>query len=187
MTTIRAFVGIPLPEDYQKQLERMAQWRGRLSSRTSWTRPGNWHVTLRFLGDVAEDHVPQVRHALSGVRFDAFEFRAGGCGTFPPKGTPRVVWVGVAQGGEELAGLARAVEEALTPVGFTPEARGFSPHLTVCRVKDAGRDPWSDMLSEFGKMEWPTVTVDRFVLWRSRLTPGGPRYAALSEYRATSV
>lgn len=187
MATVRAFIGVPLPEEYQQRLEALAVWRERLSSRTSWTRPGNWHVTLKFLGDVNESLLPNLEAALRSVPVPSFSFRAGGGGVFPPSGRPRVVWVGVKDGRDELEQLAADIESAVVPLGFTPEDRPFRPHLTVCRVRKAERDDWSALLGELEAQSWPEVPVEGFVLWKSRLRPQGPEYVRLSEYGATSV
>jgi 2'-5' RNA ligase len=188
MATMRLFTGVALPEAYAQGLGRLAgRWRARLGSRTSWTRPENWHVTLKFLGDVDEGALDEVRAALGRVAFGAFTLRAGGAGFFPPRGEPRVVWVGVDEGGRELGGLAEGVERALAPLGFAPEARAYRPHLTVARVRRAASDPWSELARELGQEKWPAFEVRAFTLWNSVLGASGPTHHRLADFGATSM
>lgn len=182
----RCFIGLPLPEAWQQGLGRVTRaLSGRLASRVSWTRPGNWHLTLKFLGDVAPARVPDIADALARVPFSALDVRLGAAGFFPARGTPRVVWAGLASGAEEAARLASGVEEALAPLGFAPEERAFAAHLTLGRVKaPAAGDDWGSVARELAGEKWPVARVERLVLWRSVLGPGGPRYAALREFSA---
>ena len=184
---IRAFAGVPLDAAYQERAgELRSRWQGRFASRMSWTKPGNWHLTLKFLGHVQDDKVDAVKQALSAVRFKPFTFQGGGCGFFPPKGRPRVFWLGLRQGAEECRSLAAQLEQALAPLGFEPERRPFSPHLTLARIKETlpGPNPWDKAMADVDAKPWPEVVQDRFVLWRSDLKPTGPVYTPLQEYRA---
>jgi 2'-5' RNA ligase len=182
----RCFVGLPLPEPWRLALARVTRaLSGRLASRVGWTRPENWHLTLKFLGDVEPGRIPDVAAALGRVAFAPFELALGAAGFFPPRGAPRVVWAGLAAGGPEAARLAAGVEAALAPLGFAPEARPFAAHLTLGRVKDAacGED-WSCVAEALGKEIWGPARAERMVLWRSVLGPAGPKYAALREFAA---
>jgi 2'-5' RNA ligase len=182
---IRAFIGLPLPGVYQ---ERLKQARGRLEpglrSKLSWTRPGNWHVTLKFLGDIGDDRVEPISRALAGVAWDGFAVRGGGGGFFPGPDRPKVVWVGLALGADQCRDLAGRIERALEPLGLEPERRPFSPHLTVARVKRGERDPWPEALSALAAMDWPEFRAERFTLWKSELSSQGPTYTALAEFPA---
>jgi 2'-5' RNA ligase len=182
----RCFIGLSLPEDWRRNLAGVTRaLTGRLASRVAWTRPENWHLTLKFLGDVAPGRIPDVEDALSRVDFEAFELRLGQAGFFPPRGAPRVVWAGLASGGPEAARLAASVEAALGPLGFAPEARPFAAHLTLGRVKDAARgDDWTCVAEELERGDFGPARARRMVLWRSVLGPGGPKYAALREFAA---
>jgi len=186
MPKIRTFIALGLPREYQDGLAELTRsQKPRLRSKLSWTRPGNWHLTLKFLGDVEEKQVGAIKRFLSGVQFKAFTLRAGGAGSFPPGRTPRVLWVGVKQGREACKGLAKAVEKALVPLGFAKERRGFSPHLTLARVRQAASDPWEEILKHISAVSWPAFTVDRFTLHQSVLRPQGPTYTALAEFQAS--
>ncbi|MDY6851205.1 MAG: RNA 2',3'-cyclic phosphodiesterase [Thermodesulfobacteriota bacterium] len=186
MPKIRAFIALSLPQEYQDGLAELTQSQKRkLRSKLSWTRPGNWHLTLKFLGDVEEKQVGAIKRFLSGVRFKAFTLQAGGADSFPPGRTPRVLWVRIRQGREECEGLAKAVEKALVPMGFKRERRGFSPHLTLARVRQAASDPWDEILKDISALSWPAFTVDSFALHQSVLRPQGPTYTALADFQAS--
>jgi len=183
MSKIRAFIAISLPREYQDGLAEIREsQKRRLRSKLSWTRPGNWHLTLKFLGDVEEKQVGAIKRFLSNVNFKAFTLQAGGAGFFPPGKNPRVLWVGVEQGKEACTDLAKAVEKALLELGFAKERRGFSPHLTLARVRQAAYDPWEEILKDISAVSWPAFTVDRFVFQQSVLGPQGPAYTALAEF-----
>ena len=187
---IRSFVGAPLPAAYQDLLEKIAGARGRsLRSKLAWTRKGSWHLTLKFLGERPQSEVDEIRRALAGVDFAPFDVKAGGVGFFPPlarqgKRGPRVLWVGLSKGREETIALAGKIERVLAPLGIEPEARPFSPHLTLARVKRAESDDWAGLAGELERIEFPGFRLDRFVLWRSTLTPRGPVYSKLAEFPA---
>ncbi|MDQ7834938.1 MAG: RNA 2',3'-cyclic phosphodiesterase [Humidesulfovibrio sp.] len=186
MAGVRCFVGLPLPKDAQAGLERVVlRLSGQLASRISWTRPGNWHLTLKFLGDVAEERLPGLIQALGGVAFAPLPLAVGRAGFFPSagRGGPKGLWAELRLGGPECARLAAAVERALEPLGFAPEKRPFAPHLTLGRVKDAAPgDDWTLVDRALAAESWPVGEVDRFVLWRSALGPGGPQYFRLAEF-----
>lgn len=193
MDGCRAFVGLPLPESYQQALatlrQRLGPWlpgRG-----VSWTRPGNWHVTLRFLGDVSwtgPGGVDAVKAALAGLAFAPFDLSGAGGGFFPDERRPRVAWIGLDQGRAACAALAAAVGACLQPVGFAPEDRPFSPHLTVARFREPPRGAAvASLLRELDRLRLPVVPVRECTLWRSRLGPAGPVYEALATVPAAAV
>jgi len=179
----RCFVGIPLPESYQEGLERtVEQWRTELASKINWTRRGNWHLTLYFLGEVDDGSLSVIRNALAGVKRSRFTLQAGGGGFFPPGKPPRVIWVGLRQGGEASSALAGDIEGALTRVGCPERDKPFTAHLTLGRVKKGARDDWKALQRFLQAAVWPEIEVDFFVLWQSSLTPSGPVYKEVERY-----
>lgn len=187
MATLRTFIAAPLPESYQEGMAAIAKrWKPELASKMSWTKPGNWHMTLKFLGDTPEDRLPGIKEALGEVDFEPFAFKAGAGGFFPPlagrRPNPRVLWVGCKEGWKESAALAAAIDKAVEPLGYKPERRPFSPHLTLARIKRAANDPWDNVVEDLGETEWPELTVDRFELIKSELSPQGPTYTTLAVF-----
>lgn len=166
--------------------------------------PENFHVTLKFLGGVDAAQVPiltdVLRAATAGYR--AFDLEIGGLGAFPSVTRPRVLWAGVIEGGHPLGALAAGVEHMLAGFGFEPEARGFSPHITLGRVRESTRAPFIGVprtagplprdalrgatsalaaaLTGAARRRFGRVSIDRVTLMRSDLSPRGARYTELA-------
>lgn len=196
MELARLFVGLPLPESYQRGLDQLVQsLKPVVPASCSWTKPGNWHITLAFLGDIPLSRAPEIDAALSAVSWGTFDFKAGGGGFFPSSARPRVMWVGAAGGEGCCRELASAVASALDWLGFKLDGRPYHAHLTVARIRETrpGAD-WKKVSDMLESTQWPAVKMDHFVLWRSYLGgdggrsgsagPPGPRYVPLGEYGA---
>ncbi len=192
METVRAFVAVPLPESHQQKLARLRRELSSLApSRLRWTKPGAWHLTLKFLGDVPAEGpggVDELVRALRTIVFFPFPFKAAGGGFFPNASRPRVVWVGVGRGDAACRRLAAAVEETLAPLGCAPQKRPFAPHLTVARTRGSGgRNGAAGLLDVQKRLQaedWPEWEVDRVVLFKSDLRPSGAEHTPLGEVSA---
>lgn len=176
---MRLFVAINLDPSLKTPL---AEIQGKLKATeapVSWVKPEQLHLTLKFLGEVAEAALPLLQDALGRCLAEvaAFSLALSGLGTFPPKGTPRVIWVGVSEGGPEVGELNARIEEALHPLGFPREDRPFHPHLTLGRVKGTRHlQPLLERLRSLEVKELGRMRV-RFVdLMRSDLHPHGAIY-----------
>ena len=116
---LRLFVAIPMPEAVRNEMLRVQQEMQRLVSREAvrWTKPEQFHLTLRFLGDVPVEHVAALQEAVNAVcrSHPALRLRAQGVGFFPNARSPRVIWVGVNDGEERLADLQKKIEDAVRP------------------------------------------------------------------------
>lgn len=180
---MRLFVAINLPE-----AERVRLYDATASLRDSrlpvrWVSLDALHLTLEFLGEVAASGVSMIPSALeqAASAHPQFDLAIGGLGAFPSERNPRVVWIGI-RPVPELLSLQRGVEAALAPLGFEPEARAFSPHLTIGRAR---RDARSRDFESFGRdvetvRYGATVTVRSVDLMRSHLGAGGPRYERIA-------
>ncbi|MCX7855894.1 MAG: RNA 2',3'-cyclic phosphodiesterase [Anaerolineae bacterium] len=188
---IRAFIAIPLPEPLWRQLAQTQQMLEKQMPAGSvrWVKPEGIHLTLKFLGDTPEEKIPAIRAALSAVAREALPcaFTVGDLGCFPNLRRPRVVWVGVQETHGHLAALQAAVERAMAALGYPPEGRGFSPHLTLGRVKDSvssrdvariGEVVASSAVGTLGE-----VRAESFALIQSILQPTGAQYIPLAEFR----
>ncbi|MBV9110135.1 MAG: RNA 2',3'-cyclic phosphodiesterase, partial [Gemmatimonadetes bacterium] len=136
--------------------------------------PANWHLTLRFLGDTDEDRHRALADGLRRIRpKPAFAVSLAGLGAFPRPARATVLWIGVGDGVAELRALAADVEAAAVAAGFAPEPKPYSPHLTLSRV-----NPPADLRRAIdgAKPFGGRMTVDSFVLFRSQLGGGPPRY-----------
>ncbi len=191
METIRAFIAIPLPGSL---LERLAALQRKLERQipdrsVRWVRAEGIHLTLKFLGDTPTEKLPDIEQALAAVarHVPTSSFTVGELGCFPNPRRPRVVWVGVQEPTGRLAALQGAVEEVMTPLGYPPEGRGFTPHLTLGRVhRKASRSDVAQVGEAVVNTTVGTlaeVSVERFALIRSLLKPTGAEYTELAEFR----
>jgi 2'-5' RNA ligase len=127
----RLFVALDLPAPVKRSLEPLAKGLGDIR----WSTPDQQHLTLRFIGDVGNGAVHDVVEALATVPAAPFELTLKGLGHFPPRGEPRVLWVGVEKSAG-LASLKRRIDRALRDAGLPPESRKFAPHITIARIRD---------------------------------------------------
>jgi 2'-5' RNA ligase len=190
METIRAFIAIPLPHQLLDRLSILQrQLESQIPSRSvRWVRAEGIHLTLKFLGDTPTERLPDIKRALTAVARYALActFTVGELGCFPNPRRPRVVWVGVQEPTGRLAALQDAIEEVMAPLGYPPEGRGFTPHLTLGRVRQGARR--SDV-ARVGEVVTGTtgeplaeVSADHFALIRSVLKPTGAEYTTLEEF-----
>lgn len=185
MTGIRCFVAVELDDPARRELARVEDLLRRSGADVKWVDPGSLHLTLKFLGNVPPPAVTGVAAALANAARGQgpFAFSLAGVGAFPSLSRPRVVWVGVTEGRERLASLAASVEEALAPLGFAPEARGFSPHLTLGRSRsERGLAELRRAMEDAKGFVGPSVAVERMVLFSSDLRPSGPVYRPLGTF-----
>ncbi len=183
---VRCFVAIELPAEARQCIGGLVA--GLREAEVRGLRPVNpeaVHLTLKFLGDVPASQVDAVAAALEGAAAAAhpFELALRGLGGFPDLRRPRVLWVGVGGDLEALQRLYEALEAALAPLGFPPEGRAFTPHLTLARLRD-GTSPQerARAASQLTSLEWEEgamVPVGGVSLMRSTLRPGGAVYSRL--------
>jgi 2'-5' RNA ligase len=142
----------------------------------------NIHITLRFLGDVGEGQLEGLKHLVKGLELRPFPVEFRGVGAFPNLRRPRVVWARLAAGADGLAEIFRRLEDSIVDLGFRREARGFSPHVTLARVR-SGRNREALIEEILGRSEEPLgeMVVERVRLKKSVLTPRGPIYSKLAE------
>lgn len=184
---LRLFVAVDLPHDVREALDRLqSDLRRRDLSSLRWVRPEGIHLTLKFLGDTPAQRVPVIEEAVAGaVRGAPFRLALGQPGTFGSGRGPRVLWVDLAADVGRLRELQAAVERALAEAGFPPEERGFSPHLTLARVRQPPAPGTADRVSRALEAVSPPraeFEVEEVVLMRSRLQPSGAVYERLAGF-----
>ncbi len=191
---IRAFIAVDLPEHVRAALgEAQARLkRAHLGVKVSWVKTGNVHLTLQFLGHVEESAIEKISGALEPVarQHEPFELVVRGAGGFPNERRPRVLWVDCDDAGGKLKALAAAVQKATQPLGFEPEHREFSAHLTLGRIKPAPMKsgfPRPDValtkaLDSIKDSAFGTMRVEAIHLMRSQLHPEGSIYRKLSSH-----
>ncbi len=173
-------MAVSISEEARQQLALLLDRLGREPGLTvRWVRPELAHLTLAFLGEVSPEFIETAKVELSRVarQHRAFTMRLKALGAFPSRSRARVVWVGTDKGRSEVCALQKDVVAALSSIGYLPERRPFSPHLTVGRLRVPG-DVSRAAAIEF---ESAPFVVDRVALYRSVLGPGGPTYHELSQ------
>jgi RNA 2',3'-cyclic 3'-phosphodiesterase len=149
-----------------------------------WVSPGNLHITLWFIGEVAEPRALELAERLREP-FDMAPFQLGlrGCGAFPSSGAPRVLWIATTEGTDAMRTLYHRLEGRLVPLGFEAERRPYSPHLTIARVKEPGRGSARAIRDALARPGFDTgcgvSAVASVTLFRSRLSPHGAVYEPL--------
>ena len=181
----RLFVAVDLAETQRAQLAALIDEATRVTpiSGARWATGAQLHVTVRFLGSVAEDGVAQVRAALAQVRADSFALALAGVGAFPepPARKPaRVLWVGL-QPVQPLRALKAAVDAVLGPDAESAE-RGYTPHVTLARAPGMAPSERDAFLARHAALASAPAAVARFCLYESKTLPTGAVYQVIEAY-----
>jgi 2'-5' RNA ligase len=184
---IRAFIAIEIPEEIREAVEaaQARLKRAKLGVKVSWTKVENVHLTLQFLGYVEEGIVPKISASLDTIAQSraAFDLNISSVGAFPSLTRPRVLWVGCDDTRAELQATAVAVHEAMKTLGFEPEQREFSAHLTLGRVRQPRPDAaLTRALDSIKEKSFGLMRVQMVHLFQSQLHPQGSIYTKLSSH-----
>ncbi|HTP25100.1 MAG TPA: RNA 2',3'-cyclic phosphodiesterase [Anaeromyxobacteraceae bacterium] len=184
---LRLFVALEPPDLVRRRLAAiqadLKRAAGRALAEIRWIPPENVHLTLQFLGAVLDDRLEDVKTAVAGAALAAvpFHLEVGGAGGFPSARRARVLWAAVGGDVAPLRELVSALGSRLAPIGFSPEERPFSPHLTLGRARDSRGVPGlAAHLAQIGEAPGVSWRATEVVLFQSHLGPGGARYEALA-------
>ncbi len=186
MSSLRTFIAVDIAAPIQKIIQQKTDTL-RTSLGTAlvrWVNADNIHLTLKFLGDIAPAQVDDLKQLLrtEADQVRAFDLQIGGCGSFPNWKRPRVLFIGL-QAPAELEALYRGIESACTRLGYESETRGFSPHLTIGRVREGLSTADLQKIRqtvEGSKVDsLGTARVDSVHLYKSDLRPTGSVYTRL--------
>ena len=178
---MRLFVAIEISSEIR---ERLAEFVSRTQPRLAnarWVRMEGLHITLKFLGNVADQRLGAIEQALRRVEAAHFDLYLKAIGIFPNQRSPRVLWVGI-QSGTELAALASAVDTAMASLGFEQEKRAFTPHVTLARFKEGSRTQNVSAAMPESNPSFGTMTATQFHLYESKLSPKGASYTKLASF-----
>ena len=189
MEQIRSFIAIELPDELKLELTQL-EARLKLGKQpwVKWVDPYSIHLTLKFLGSIATDRIGEITRAMEAAArgIPPFHLEVKGLGVFPNLRRVQVAWVGIGGEVDKLSQLQQRIESNLVPLGFAPESRPFTPHLTLARVRDQAS---LDERQKFGQLivstrfEAGTIEVDAVNLMRSQLTREGAIYSRISSVR----
>lgn len=182
MARIRTFIAVELNDAIRSQAVALQDDLARTGTEVKWTERENLHVTLVFLGEVPDKEVPQVcRIASDSVAgMTPFRMAVENAGCFPNPRRPRVLWIGVGQGTQELVQIHDALETPLLDLGYRREDRRYAPHITLGRVKsDRPTEELTKALAQHAAWKGGEMTVQEIHVMGSELTPTGPLYTVL--------
>jgi 2'-5' RNA ligase len=166
----RLFVAIDLPESTRDLLAGLdPHIRG-----VRWTDLAQMHLTLGFYGEVPEETDLALREKLSAIEFGAFFLPIVGVGTFPAKGAPKIIWIGVGKAHPHLFQIHKRVQEGALTAGLEPELRPWHPHITLARCRDVSAQSLRAFLHSNADLDTGMIRVEAFHLYSSKLIPAGP-------------
>lgn len=178
---MRLFVAVEISGEARAAAARVAGQLQRELGRTlvaRWVEAENLHLTVRFIGHVADEQAPAVLDALRPpLPLPPFDLVLGSPGAFPRSGPPRVIWIGLAEGLEPLAAMHHELNRRLAPLGLPPEDRPFSAHLTLARVKEGSGATRRAIAAATAEPVRSHVT--HATVFQSLLSPRGARYEAM--------
>jgi 2'-5' RNA ligase len=174
----RLFIAVDLPETVKNSIRAIC---GGLPD-ARWVDVQQLHLTLRFIGEVSSELFNEIKASLREVSETSFTLTLKGVGCFPPKRSPRVLWVGI-ENNQTLISLAEKVEGTLVEInGLEPEHRKFSPHITIARFRESTPARISDYLARHSSFQTESFPVDAFHLYSSTLTRAGAEHKREASY-----
>ncbi len=182
--SIRSFIAFDIEsETVKKKLASVQNLLAQTGADLKLVETQNIHITVRFLGDITPATAEKVFTEMQQVQFTPFKVQIKGLGAFPDLRYPRVVWAGITEGADQLKNIFNQFEPRLRSLGFTPDPKGFSPHLTIARVK-TGRNKaqLADFIAKNANYDFGAINAECLRLKRSNLTPRGPIYSTLKQY-----
>jgi len=187
MEQVRSFIAIELPDELKLGLTQLqAQLKLAKPPSVKWVGPHGIHLTLKFLGNVPVDRIGDITGAMEKAAqgISPFHLEVKDLGVFPNLRRVQVVWVGISGQVERLSQLQQRIESNLAPLGFAPESRPFTPHLTLARVRDQAspdeRQGFGQLITNAKFEAAFKFEVEAISLMRSQLTREGAIYSRIS-------
>jgi 2'-5' RNA ligase len=184
MARLRTFIGVDIGKAIRDRALALQNTLAQASSEVKWVEPENLHVTLLFLGEVDDREIPDVCRVVAeeARQHAAFTMSVEKAGCFPNPRRPRILWVGVGAGQEELRSLHDALESPLLDLGcYRREERKYTPHITLGRVRsERPGDQLASALAKQASWRGGEIEVKELLVLSSELTPKGPVYTILS-------
>lgn len=181
---LRCFLAFDIEnENVLKRLVNLQQLTVKTGASLKIVKPENIHITMRFLGTVTYDFIKKISNKIQEIEFNAFQVEIKGIGVFPNIRRPRVVWVGIKRGSENLIKIFNQIELHLQKLGLRPEFKNFSPHLTIARVKSPkNKDRLIDFVKKNSGYNLGDIKITSLKLKKSDLTRNGPVYTTIKQF-----
>jgi RNA 2',3'-cyclic 3'-phosphodiesterase len=181
MEDIRAFIAIKLPEEVKAKLNQLEDQFKSKRLNVKWVNPENIHLTIKFLGNIGVDSIPKIQEIIEEAALEIVPFKIGvnGVGVFPNAQRVQVIWAGLNGELDKLIQLQKLIDTGLSRLGFVPESRPFTAHLTIARMRDEARDSERETagkLTGVTLFETSLFIVESVSLMRSQLRREGPIY-----------
>lgn len=180
---IRSFLAFELPGDIKNEVARISSGAKNTGLDAGWVKPGNIHLTMVFMGDMAERNMVDIISSTGNALKDIapFEISLSGMGVFPDIRRPRVLWLGLKGDLERLSTLRDRLQAPLEPFGVEQEKRPFTPHLTLARFKRAVKDAalLKNVIEKYSDITGPEGRLDELILFKSDLRQGGSVYTKI--------
>jgi 2'-5' RNA ligase len=183
---MRTFIAVEIPGDIQEKVGTYIDAVSGMFRHVKWVAPHNLHFTIKFLGEVQESKLDDLKEcvAVTASEFNPISLGLNGVGFFPSAKRPRVIWIGADGGTDYLLEMFQLLENCLEKVGFDREARMFSPHLTIGRSRKDKKIITPSTLPEFEPVRFEVNTI---ALMKSTLTPDGPIYERTFERELSKI
>lgn len=182
---MRTFIALDIDDRVRVALARTIDSLKSIAPNMKWVDPSRIHLTLNFIGEIAPEATVDISAALSSItaRCSPFELTVRGMGVFESRGKVRVIWTGIHDEAGRLEALHNDVTSALDELGYPPESRPFSPHLTLARSRVPKPMPLlMKEIEDKSEIELGSVSVESIVLYESMLDRLGPTYQAISRH-----
>ncbi|MBA7644111.1 RNA 2',3'-cyclic phosphodiesterase [subsurface metagenome] len=190
MEQVRSFIAIELPDELKLGLAQLeAQLKMSKQPWVKWVDPYSIHLTLKFLGSIAADRISEITRAMEEAvqGISPFHLEVKDLGVFPNLRRVQVAWVGISGEVDKLSQLQQHLESNLARLGFAPESRLFTPHLTLARLRNQAsldeRQSFGQLIATTRFEAAYTIKVDAISLMRSQLTREGALYSRISSVR----
>jgi 2'-5' RNA ligase len=184
MQTLRLFICVEIPHEIKRKISMIQEQLKAIETPIGWVRSEGIHLTLKFLGNISEEQVPDIKRCMSMAvdGISPFDVNIKGGGVFPNLNYPRVIWIRLEDRTYNLFRLQKGIEDCLNKIGFEQEDRGFTPHLTLGRIKSLkGKNQLIRTIHLYKDIEVGQITIDKIILMRSQLNPAGAIYTVLEE------
>lgn len=183
MIHIRTFIGIDLDDDHKKSIYDLQQRLRKYAIRGRWKHSSNFHLTLKFLGEISMDQKKQIDLSMSSICSvqKPFSLEISETGTFKGRNSIRVLWLGLTGSLKTLHHLAGSIDRSMSALGFPPERRPFTPHITI------GQDiifecPFEIIQDSIGSISLGPINVEKVNLFKSEQVQNKRVYTIISEY-----
>jgi 2'-5' RNA ligase len=182
--SIRSFIAFDIEsEAVRKGLADIQNLLVQTGADLKLVEPQNIHITVRFLGDITPATTEKIFAEMQQAQFASFNVQIKGLGAFPDLRYPRVIWAGITEGADQLKTIFNQLEPRLRNLGFTPDPKGFNPHLTIARVKTGRKKAQlSDFVAKNANYDFGAIKAECLRLKRSDLTQREPVYSTLKQY-----